>query len=74
MNSAISSGVFGDASRLCEPPHRTGAAAPSCLARIRHSFGNASQKAQASRVTSAVTSIAALGAPWQMPSSGGTSG
>ena len=63
MNSAISSEVFGDVSRLCEAPHRTGAGTASCLARIRHSFGKASEKAQASRVTSTVTSIATLGAP-----------
>jgi hypothetical protein len=64
MNSAISSEVFGDASRLCETPDRAGAAAAWCPARIRHSFGKAGEKAQASRVTSTVTSIATLGAPW----------
>jgi hypothetical protein len=60
MNSAISSEVFGDAPRLCEAPGPAGAAAAWC----RHRSGKESGKAQASRVTSTVTSIATLGAPW----------
>jgi hypothetical protein len=60
MNSAISSEVLGDAPRLCETADRAGQRRPGAGA----DPAKAREKAQASRVTSTVTFIATLGAPW----------